>query len=303
MKAYWLLVAQLALTGAAAALPPAQEVSFPSLDRDASGAPVTISALYFRPPQVAGDAKVPLVIAAHGCGGMFSTAPSRADQLTERSIAWTEALLSDGYAVLWPDSFNPRGRRSVCLVKRGEPSITPVTRRLDVLGALAFAAAQPDIDPARVAFVGWSHGGSTTLAAINGKDPRVARFFTGPGAPPALRAAVAFYPGCGVSLRRGDNWLPSPPLAVHAGELDDWTPSSLCVQLGEFARSRGADMTVTVYPGAHHGFDGPRGKVVSWKEVTTGVDPGKGVTVGPNPAARAAADVAVRSFLKQKLQP
>ena len=27
----------------------------------------------------------------------------RRDQLSERSIAWTELLLADGYAVLWPD--------------------------------------------------------------------------------------------------------------------------------------------------------------------------------------------------------
>ncbi|MCC6193876.1 MAG: hypothetical protein IT518_05345, partial [Burkholderiales bacterium] len=136
----WIFLASFAAAGAAAALPPAQQVTFPSLDRDAAGAPVTIDALYYRPPQAAADARVPLVIAAHGCGGMYGAAPSRKDQLTERSIAWTEKFLSDGYAVLWPDSFNPRGRRSVCLVKRGEPSITPITRRLDILGALAFAA-------------------------------------------------------------------------------------------------------------------------------------------------------------------
>ena len=49
---------------------------------------------------------MPLVIAAHGCGGMFSAHPRRRDQLSERAIAWTEVLLADGYAVLWPDSFN-----------------------------------------------------------------------------------------------------------------------------------------------------------------------------------------------------
>jgi dienelactone hydrolase len=298
----WLVAGFAAAATAAAALPPPQQVTFPSLDRDASGAAVTISALYFRPQQAAAGENVPLVIAAHGCGGMYSARADRRDQLSERSIAWTEELLADGYAVLWPDSFNPRGKRSVCLIKRGEPTIAPMTRRLDMLGALAFAASQPGVDRANIALLGWSHGGSTTLAAINGKDAQIEQFFTAADAPPRWRAAVAFYPGCFVSLRQGDKWLPSPPLEVHIGALDDWSRPAPCVQLGDAARARGAQMAVTVYPGANHGFDAPRGKVSVWKEVTTGVHPDKGVTIGPDPVSRAAADSAVRAFLRDKLR-
>ena len=280
----------------ALALTPPERVEFPSLDKD-----VVVQALYFRPP-TARDTRVPLIIAAHGCGGMYSEHPARRDQLSERSIAWTDLLLADGYAVLWPDSFNSRGRRAVCLLKRGEPSISPFTRRLDILGALAFAAAQPGVDRKRIALLGWSHGGSTTLAAVNGKDPRIAKFFAGAEAPSPFVAAVAFYPGCAGSLRRGDGWLPSTPLRVHTGELDDWTPSPPCVALGDAARPRGADMTVIVYPGAFHGFDAPRGKMTVWKEVTTGAHPDKGVTLAPNPVAREAATQSVRTFLKERLR-
>ena len=284
-----------------AALPMPEHVTFPSLDLDASGKPVVISALYFRPAQAPADAKVPLIVAAHGCGGMFSTRLSRRDELSLRFATWTEEFLADGYAVLWPDSFNSRGRRSVCLVKRGEPTITPATRRLDILGALAFGAAQPGIDPTRTALVGWSHGGITTLSAVNGRDPKIAAFQSTPGSPPPFRAAVALYPGCGVTLHRGANWQPAMPLEIYTGELDDWTPSAPCVQLGEAARARGAQMTVTVYPGAYHGFDNPSGRVGVWKEVTTGVDATAGVHIGPDPAARAAADAAIRTFLRTRL--
>jgi dienelactone hydrolase len=273
------------------ALPEPARVTFASHDPG-----VTVTALYFRPP---GAGRVPLVIALHGCGGMYRENTARGDRLTARSLAWTEALVADGYAVLWPDSFNPRGRRSVCLVKRGEPTVTPVTRSLDVLAALDYAATRGDVDRARTAIVGWSHGGSTTLAAVNGRDPHVALAFR--DAPRPL-AAVAFYPGCVVSLRKRDGWLPAVPLRIDAAELDDWTPPAACVTLGERARAAGADMTVTVYPDAHHGFDAPGGEVRVWREVTTGATPDKGVTVGPNPAARAAADRAVRGFLRERLQ-
>ncbi|MFO1317448.1 MAG: dienelactone hydrolase family protein [Burkholderiales bacterium] len=297
-------LACLALAASAAvqgALPAPARVTFPSLDRDASGDPVTISALYFRPPQAAPGAAVPLIVAAHGCGGMFSANRERRDQLSERFAAWTEQFLADGYAVLWPDSFNPRGRRSVCLARRGEPTVAPATRRLDIMGALAYAAAEPGVDHARVALVGWSHGGSTALAASNGRDAQVAALLAAPGASPALRAAVALYPGCVVSLRQGANWVPAVPLALHVGELDDWTPPGACVRLGDSARARGASMTVTVYPGAYHGFDAPSGKVTLWKDVTTGANPDRGVHLGPDPAARAATIEAVRAFLRERL--
>src|SRR4030095_14787128 len=67
-------------SAANAALPAPEHVNFPSLDRDAAGAPIAISALYFRPPQVAPNAKVPLIVAAHGGGGMVSTRGARRTQ-------------------------------------------------------------------------------------------------------------------------------------------------------------------------------------------------------------------------------
>ncbi len=296
----WILALTLA-AGARAALPAPEQVTFPSLDVDVAGRPIAIAALYFRPPQAPPGARMPLVIAAHGCGGMFSASANRRNELSQRSAVWTGRLLSDGYAVLWPDSFNPRGRRSVCLVKRGEPTITPAVRRLDLLGAIAFGAGQPGIDRDRMALIGWSHGGSTVLATSNGRDPRIAEFLAAPGAPPSLRAVVAFYPGCRVSLRQGAQWQPAMPLAIHIGALDDWSAPEPCVKLGDMARARGAAMTVSVYAGAFHGFDSPFGKVRVWQDVTTGVRPNEGVHVGPDPAARAAAEAAVRGFLREQI--
>jgi hypothetical protein len=38
-------------------------------------------------------------------------------------------------------------------------------------------------------------------------------------------------------------------------------------------------------------------------DVPNGVHPGQGVTVGPNPGARATANVRVRAFLRDRLAP
>jgi dienelactone hydrolase len=285
-----------------AVVPAPQAVNFPSLDGDAAGSPVTISALYFRPPGPAPGTALPTVIALHGCGGMRSARDGHRDELSGGMAARVQPFLADGYAVVVPDSFNPRGRREICTIRTEERSIGSATRRLDVLGALAWTAAQPGVDPRRVALVGWSHGGSTTLASINVRNSNVAAFFGATGAPPFFRAAVAFYPGCLLALNAGEQWQPGTPTRIHIGEADDWTPAQPCVALGQATRARGADLRVTTYPGSHHGFDSPGDKVVLRSDVPNGMHPGQGVHVGANPAARAAANDRVRAFLHERLQ-
>jgi dienelactone hydrolase len=286
---------------ARAALPAPERVEFPSLALDAAGANVTIPALLFRPPRAAAGGNTALVVALHGCGGMFSTRRGSEQALSDSFAQWTAQLLDDGHAVLWPDSFAPRGLREVCTIRTGERTITAAARRLDALGVLRVAGTLPGIDAHRVAVVGWSHGGSTTLAAINGQDPRVAPFLAAGGAPPFFRAAVAFYPGCAPALRAGAKWRPATTTAIHIGASDDWTPAAPCVELGEAMRAAGRPLTVDVYPGAYHGFDAPSGRVAVRMDVPNGVNPGQGVTRGPDPAARAIANDRVRAFLREHL--
>jgi dienelactone hydrolase len=280
-----------------------EAVTFPSVERDAAGATLMLQGVLLLPARTTPAGGFPAIIALHGCGGMYSAREGHDADVAERLLLRVEPWVRDGYAVLFADSFGPRGFRNVCTIPHGEPTVTATTRRLDALGALAYLAARRDIARERIALVGWSHGGSAALQAINTGDRTIALFFARQGAPPFFRAAVAFYPGCATPLKAGERYRPGTPTRVHIGELDDWTPAQTCVDLGTALQARGADFNVTTYPNSYHAFDSPTGKVVHRTDVPNGVRPGHGVHVGPNPTARESANASVAGFLRERLSP
>ena len=275
-------------------------VSFPSIERDGLGRNVALRGFLLLPATPAPPGGYPAVIALHGCGGLHSTRPGHGAELAERLALRADLFLAEGFAVLFPDSFGSRDVREVCTIRVGERTITAKRRRLDALGALDYLAHRGDIAGDRIAVVGWSHGGSAVLHAIDLDDVDVAAYRATPGAP-FFRAAVAFYPGCRLPLEAGEHWRPGAPTRLHVGALDDWTPPQPCIALGQAQAGRGEDFDVVVYPGSYHAFDAPTGRVMHRSDVPNGVHPGRGVTVGPNPGARASANLRVRAFLRDRL--
>lgn len=280
-----------------------EPVAFPSVDRGPKAAVVRLQGLLLLPRSGVPNGGYPAVIAMHGCGGMYSTREGHGQELAERMALRVDPMLRDGYAVLFVDSFRSRGVSEVCTIRTRERTISASRRRLDALGALAYLASRPDIARDRIALVGWSHGGGSVLQAVNTRDRAVATFFNRSGAPPFFRAAVAFYPGCTTPLKAGDRYRPGTPTRIHIGLLDDWTPAKTCVDLGAAMAARNEDLLVTTYAGSYHAFESPTGAVIHRTDVPNGVNPGKGVHVGPNPAARDAANASVRVFLRERLAP
>lgn len=230
----------------------------------------------------------PAVVALHGCSGLaqdkkWVSAPDG------RYVALLNAV---GVGVLYVDSFGPRGVDSICAVKARDRSITENTRRLDVLAALAWLAAQPGVDAARLAVVGWSHGGQTVLAFAAGHDDTAA-----PALPHPVRALVAFYPGCSSFLRQPD-YRSSAPLLIMAGALDDWTPAAPCRQLATRLQqaSSGAVVQYVEYPESYHGFDSARPPRVRDQVASTRSGT---ATVGGNRFARADSAQQLLAFLRQ----
>ncbi len=277
-------LALLTLARAAQALPAPETLSIPTAGL--SSAPAPLRAWLFR-ADTAGPH--PAVVMLHGCGGALTSS----GQLNARHLMWGEYLAANGYDALMLDSFGAREIRELCTQKMAERSLKEADRRGDAHAALAWLQQQPGIQPGRIALLGWSHGGGVVLDTVSHPNP----------VEPGFRAAIAFYPGCSARARSPERFHPAAPLLLLIGEADDWTPAAPCLTLGRDVGARGEPMRVIAYPGAYHDFDNPALKSPRLRtEVPNGVNPGKGTTVAPDPAAREDAKRQVLRFLEEVLQ-
>jgi dienelactone hydrolase len=170
-------------------------------------------------------APYPAVVVLHGCGGFSSHSAKIADQIG----SW-------GYVALTVDSLGPRGIASRC--GGGHPD-----QAFDAYAALRYLSQLEFVDPARVAVLGQSLGGSSALYAVD-RD-LAAQYFK-----ERFRGAVAYYPGCDIPAANM-----TAPILILTGEADDWNPPERCRKMVAHSRPDGAPIALTVYPGAYHAFD------------------------------------------------
>jgi len=218
-----------------------------------------------------GAAVGPAIVALHGCGGPYA----------QRDAQWGEMLRGRGHIVLFPDSFGSRGLGSQCREQQRAVSAAGLRRR-DALAAAQWLFDRPGTPAGGVVLMGWSHGGSTVLAA--GRDHPTRRGL--------IRGLVAFYPGCGAAARLG-GWQPVAPMLLLHGEADDWTPIWSCRALAEEA---GPVVTLVAYPGAWHNFDVDM-PVRQLRDIPFSQRGDGVVHTGGDPAARADALARVAAFL------
>jgi dienelactone hydrolase len=288
------LVMLPSVTTAQAASAGMEWVSFDSAPVQPDQAPVTLRGLLARPD---GDGPFPAAVFMHGCSGMLTASGA----LASRFRGWTTLLVEQGFVVLLADSFNPRGIQQECTVSP-QPVSQTRDRPGDARGALAFLQAQRYVDPARVALIGWSHGGGSTLATIVGplpdppeSEPPVPVLAGGPW----FRTAVAFYPGC-VTASRPARVASSAPLLILQGDADNWTPPEPCRRLVDRATESIHPIELKLYEGAYHAFDEPNSPLHTRTDVPLAGVRGQ-IYVGTDPAARADALQVVPAFLSQYL--
>jgi len=271
-----------------------ERVSFDSLDADlTAGKPTRIQAALYMPR---GRGPFAAVVLLHGCGGLYRWKGRHVGQMVPRNADWAERLAAQGFVVVLPDSFGPRGVHESCTVK-DRPVDSSRERPRDAYGALKWLQQQPDVVGDRVAVMGWSNGGGTVLhtIAVNELPSRVTWPKDG------FRAAVAFYPGCSdpQTSATGRRWRASVPLLIMQGEADDWTPAEPCRRLAAAARARGEPVEFESYAGAYHDFDAPDVKVHTRSGLARA--PTGTAHVGTDVKARAAALERVPKFLRDKL--
>src|SRR5262245_15845862 len=265
--AVWAAATLIVLALAIPAMAGRETISIPVTEPAAA----TLSGDLYTPSNAKGP--VPAVVLLHGCGGVTPNGP-----------AWAQWLQSEGYAALMLDSFQGRGLRNLCADSK---PLTPTARATDVFAAAAKLKTMTGIDGARIAAMGFSHGGSTVLAAwrLQRRQPEA-----------NVKAFIALYPGCANQTVPPD----AAPLLILAGGKDDWTPPEPCQSLAETAKTAGKPVSIVVYPDARHHFDGAGITRSRYVSIARG---GKGATVEYNPAAHEDSEKQVKQFLAAQLKP
>ena len=245
----------------------AQSVHFPSVAVGNTPAGPEISGWLYRP---GGAGPYAGIVLAHTCAGV-----------NDHTTVWGKLLASWGYVVVAPDSFGPRGERSVC----GRGNVVNGSMRVaDVAGALDFLNAQPFVRRGDLGLIGHSHGGWTTMRAVQKSYGLAAR---------GLKAAVAYYPECSPQFDRDV----AVPLLVLIGDKDDWTLAENCRKLQAASFTRPDLVQIVYYPNAYHSFDNRAAQ-----DRTITVANGKSHHLAYDTSAAPDAEARTKAFFQQYLR-
>jgi len=208
------------------------------LKGDDNGKPATVTA-QLRIAQ--GQGRLPLVVMAHGSGGMGANVDF-----------WTRQLNGIGISTFALDAFTGRGLTNV---SNDQALLGRLNMILDVYRMLDILAKHSRVDAQRIALMGFSRGGQ---AALYASLKRFHQAWNKSGID--FAAYIAFYPEC-MTTYQSDTEVVDRPVRIFQGTADDYNPLAPCKAYVERLRSAGRDVQLTEYPNASHGFDNPLGSL------------------------------------------
>jgi dienelactone hydrolase len=221
-----------------------EAVSFPSHSpftlpdaTDPERSPETMAvASFFRATGTNGPA--PAVVMLHGSGGVLSA----------RELTYGRQFAAMGVSALVVDAFAARRDRATSFTDR-LINITEAMMLADAYAGLRWLSERPDIDPRRIAVVGFSYGGMASLYAVY---EQVAASFS----PSGLRFAghAAFYPPCIAEFE--NRRTTGRPVLILMGSEDELVSHARCEMAVDDLRAGGSQAQFILYPGAYHQWDG-----------------------------------------------
>jgi len=200
--------------------------------------PTTAHGTLFLPSAASASDPAPAIVLLHGAAGVLGA----------REGTYARQFAAMGVAALIVDSFAARRDRATGFVDR-LIEITEAMVLADAYAALQMLAARPEIDGERVALVGFSYGGMTSLYAAYAQ---VAERYAPDGA--RFAAHAAYYAPC--IVRFEDTRATGAPVLMQFGAGDAIVDPARCAEVATDLERGGAEVRTVVYPRAYHQWDG-----------------------------------------------
>lgn len=205
---------------------------------DAPGEPTTATGTLFTPDRANSSEPAPAVVMLHGAAGV----------LYPREMTYARQFARMGVAALVVDAFGARRDRANGFVDR-LMEITETMLVADAYAALRYLASRGDVDPRRVALIGFSYG---AMAAVFAAYEQVAETIAPEG--PRFAGHVAYYGPCLARFR--DVRTTGAPVLMMSGENDAIVDRARCEEIKGDLETGGSAVRMVVFEGAYHQWDG-----------------------------------------------